>query len=83
MNIQRIPRDELIKEKWNGCVHYAPNGNIFGYMWYLDFVAKDWEALVEDDYVSVFPLVYRQNWWGRPELYQPDQGFSGSHSGSV
>jgi hypothetical protein len=72
MNIQRIPRDELIKEKWNGCVHYAPNGNIFGYMWYLDFVAKDWEALVEDDYVSVFPLVYRQNWWGRPELYQPD-----------
>lgn len=72
MNIRRLHRDEIIKEKWNGCVHYAPNGNVFGYMWYLDFVAKDWEALVEDDYVSVFPLVYRQNWWGRKELYQPD-----------
>lgn len=72
MNIKRLHRDELIKEKWNGCVHYAANGNIFGYMWYLDFVAKDWEALVEGDYLSVFPLVYRQNWWGRLELYQPD-----------
>lgn len=72
MEIKRLHRDELVKEKWNGCVHYAPNGNVFGYMWYLDFVAKDWEALVEGDYVSVFPLVYRQNWWGRRELYQPD-----------
>ncbi len=71
MDIKRIPREEIDKVKWNSCVHYALNGNIFGYMWYLDTVAKDWEALVEGDYQSVFPLVWRTNFLGRKELYQP------------
>lgn len=58
--------------KFNSCIHYAANGNIFGYIWYLDFVAKEWDALVEGDYESVFPLVWRTDSLGRKELYQPD-----------
>lgn len=56
MEIQLIPHQEIDKVKWNSCVHYATNGNVFGYKWYLDTVAKEWDALVEGDYESVLPL---------------------------
>lgn len=56
MNIKLIPHQEIDKVKWNSCVHYATNGNIFGYKWYLDAVAKEWDALVEGDYESIMPL---------------------------
>lgn len=72
MEIRLLKREEIEKEKWNGCVHYAPNGNVFGYTWYLDTVAKDWEGLVEGDYQSVFPLVYRKQWSGSYALFQPE-----------
>lgn len=71
MNIRYLKREEIDKVKWNSCVHYATNGNVFGYMWYLDFVGKDWDALVEGDYESVFPLVWRDGFFGKKELYQP------------
>lgn len=72
MDIRFVPREEIDKVKFNSCVHYATNGNIFGYIWFLDFVAKDWDALVEGDYESVFPLVWRKDGFGRKELHQPD-----------
>lgn len=71
MKINFVPREEIDKVKWNSCVHYANNGNIFGYMWFLDHVAKEWDALVEGDYESVLPLVWRKHWLGGKELYQP------------
>lgn len=72
MDIKLVKREDIIKEKWNGSVHYATNGNVFGYMWYLDFVAKDWDALIEGDYLSVFPLVHKKRFLGGKALYQPD-----------
>jgi hypothetical protein len=72
MEIKYLKSDELDKIKWNSCVHYANNGNIFGYMWFLDHVAKDWDALVEGDYESVFPLVWRTTAFNTRTLYQPD-----------
>jgi hypothetical protein len=71
MDIRFVKREDIDKVKWNSCVHYANNGNIFGYMWYLDNVAKEWDALVEGDYESVFPLIHRQTRWQGKELYQP------------
>lgn len=56
MDIRLIRHEEIDKTKWNSCVHYATNGNIFGYKWYLDAIAKEWDALVEGDYESVLPL---------------------------
>ena len=58
MEIQLVKKEDLDKIKWNSCVHYALNGNIFGYMWYLDSVSKEWDALVEGDYESVLPLFH-------------------------
>jgi hypothetical protein len=71
MKIRFLKREEIDKVKWNSCVHYANNGNVFGYMWFLDHVAKDWDALVEGDYESVFPLVYKEGRGGKKELHQP------------
>ncbi len=71
MDIKFVPQGEIDKVKWNSCVHYATNGNIFGYKWFLDYVAKDWDALVEGDYESVFPLVWKKNFFGQKSLYQP------------
>jgi len=71
LEVQLLQRDEIEKARWDGCVHYAPNGNVFGYTWYLDFIGKDWMGLVEGNYLSVFPLIWRKDWLGRKELYQP------------
>lgn len=71
MTIRYLRRAEIDKIKWNSCVHYAANGNIFGYVWYLDNVAKEWDALVEGDYESVFPLVWKEDKKGKKTLVQP------------
>lgn len=71
MNIRLIPREEIDKTKWNSCVHYATNGNVFGYMWYLDAMARHWDGLVEGDYESVMPITYKNLSWGRQGLMQP------------
>ncbi len=71
MEIIRLRSNDIEKARWDGCVHYAPNGNVFGYTWFLNQVANEWEGLVEGNYESVFPLVYRQGWPMGKELYQP------------
>jgi len=71
LEIRYIQHDDIDKTKWNSCVHYANNGNIFGYKWFLDNVAKDWDGLVEGDYESVMPLPYKLNWRKNKQLHQP------------
>ena len=71
MEIRFVPGEAIETIKWNSCVHYATNGNIFGYRWYLDAVTRDWDALVEGDYESVLPLPWRSNWLGKKQLAQP------------
>lgn len=72
MNVRFVPREEIDKVKWNSCVHYAINGNIFGYIWYLDAMARQWDALVEGDYESVMPLCWQSHWWHGRVLRQPE-----------
>lgn len=52
-----IPFKEINKNKWNGTIHYAINGNVFGYYWYLKAVIGEWDAIVEEDYESVMPIL--------------------------
>ena len=58
MDLRLIKKENLDKTKWNSCVHYALNGNVFGYKWFLDSVSKEWDALIEGDYESILPLFY-------------------------
>jgi len=73
MQIRYLKAEEIDKTKWNSCVHYANNGNVFGYMWYLNNVAKNWDALVEgeEDYQSVFPLIWQPKLIKTKALYTP------------
>ena len=71
MNIHYLKAEEIDKTKWNSCVHFATNGNVFGYMWYLNNVAKNWDCLVENDYESVLPLIWQPKLLKTKELYIP------------
>jgi hypothetical protein len=68
--IQYLQRKHIEEAKWNNCINHAFNGNLYGYSWYLDIVAGEWDALVENDYERVFPLVHRRK-FGISYIYQP------------
>ena len=58
--IRYIRHDDINFEKWDSCIDRAVNGIFYAYSWYLDMCAVEWDALVEDDYVSVMPLPWRK-----------------------
>lgn len=68
--IRHLEHKDIDKGKWDNCIEGSPNGLIYGLSWYLDCLSPGWEALVEDDYRSVFPLTQRRK-WGIHYLYQP------------
>jgi len=71
-NIRFISHEDLDKTKWNSCVHYANRGRLYGYWWYLKSVVKEWDAIVEGDYETVFPLFNKKQSLRGEGLYQPD-----------
>lgn len=68
--IRYLKNDEINKQSWDACIQKAFNGNIYAYSWYLDAVAYGWEALVDGEYETVFPLPVRRK-FGIAYLYQP------------
>ncbi|MDZ7741328.1 MAG: GNAT family N-acetyltransferase [Bacteroidota bacterium] len=68
--IKHLTYDEIDKNQWDLCISKAFNGNIYAYSWFLDIVAENWEALVQDDYDRVFPLSWKKD-FGIAHLYQP------------
>ena len=71
MKIHFLRNEEIDKTKWNSCVHYANNGNVFGYMWYLNNVAKNWDGLIEEEYQSVLPLIWQPKILKTKVIYRP------------
>jgi len=70
MDIRFVSGADIDKNKWNSCIYYAGNGNIFGYHWYLTNVVKEWDALVEGDYESVLPLISTEaSFFKKSKLY--------------
>ncbi|MCB0804694.1 MAG: hypothetical protein KDC05_02795 [Bacteroidales bacterium] len=68
--IRYLAANKIDKDKWDECINGSINGMVYAQSWYLDMVAPGWEALVEGDYESVFPLVTRRK-WGINYLFQP------------
>jgi hypothetical protein len=48
--------NEIDREQWDNCIRNTPGARVYGYSWYLDIMAPGWQALVDDDYDSVFPV---------------------------
>ena len=70
LNIQYLTRDKIDIEKWNSCIDTADNGLIYAYSFYLDHIARQWGALVLNDYEAVMPLTWNKK-YGIYYLYQP------------
>ena len=68
--IKHVKYEHIDKQKWDDCISQSFNGMIYAYSWYLDIVCEKWEALIEDDYESVFPLTVGKK-YGFNYLYQP------------
>jgi hypothetical protein len=69
-NIQYLHRHQIDTKKWDRCIDNARNCLVYGYSFYLDHMAKHWDALVLGDYEVVMPLVWNRK-WGIKYLYQP------------
>lgn len=68
--IQYVPHNKIDKVKWDSCIKNAANGLIYAYSFYLDSMAKHWDALVLNDYEAVMPLTWNSK-FGIRYLYQP------------
>jgi len=69
-NIQYIEYGQIDKTKWDACIGAASNGLIYGYSFYLDAMARNWDALVLGDYEAVMPLTWNKK-YSIQYLYQP------------
>lgn len=47
---------EIDRKLWDNCIKNSHSVKPYGYSWYLDIMSPGWEALVDDDYDSVFPV---------------------------
>jgi len=54
--INYLKNHEIDREKWDSCLLEIPSVRPYPMSWYLDIMSPGWEALVDDDYHSVFPL---------------------------
>ncbi len=68
--IKLLRHEEINFKLWDKCIDNSINGYIYAYSWYLNIVAGEWDALVEDDYIRVFPLPFRKK-FGLKYVYQP------------
>lgn len=68
--IRYLKHEDIDLQKWDGCIKQSFNGLIYGYSWFLDLVADNWDALVDEDYERVFPLTWRKK-YGICYLHQP------------
>lgn len=48
--------NEIDREQWDNCIRNSPGVKPYAYSWYLDIMSPGWEALVDDEYDSVFPV---------------------------
>lgn len=69
--IRYVPSDEIDKQKWDSCIHFAINSRVYGYTWYLHQICEEWDGLVEGDYESVFPVIWNDKIPGFRQLYHP------------
>jgi hypothetical protein len=70
VKIEYLQHKDIDFVKWDECITSSLNGIVYAYSWYLNIVAREWDALVGDDYTVVLPLVIGKK-YGISYLYQP------------
>lgn len=60
-----LTHDRIDKTRWDECVAYSVNGNVYAWSWYLDVVSPGWEALVEivdGNYLTIMPITRKKKY---------------------
>jgi hypothetical protein len=70
VSLQYLSYHQIDKIKWDACIDKATNGMVYAYSFYLDSMAKHWDALVLNDYETVMPLTWNKK-FGIAYLYMP------------
>lgn len=68
--IHYLKHSDINKLKWDKCISSSSQSLLYAESWFLDIVSPGWEALIKDDYASVFPLTKRKK-FGINYLFQP------------
>ncbi len=68
--ITYLRHTQIDKNLWDDCISRSLNRRVYAFSWYLDLVSPGWDALVTDNYLSVFPLTCHRK-WGISYLAQP------------
>lgn len=58
--IKFVKHKDVDTDKWDECIKKSVNTLPYAFSWYLDVVAKHWDALILNDYEAVFPLPSKQ-----------------------
>ncbi len=51
-----LKHNEIDREQWDNCIKDSSRIKPYAFSWYLDIMAPGWEALIDDEYDSVFPI---------------------------
>lgn len=70
MKIHYVKNKDIDKYRWDELIEHSFNGIIYAYSWYLDLMAENWDALIDDHYEYVFPIVWKKK-FGIKYIYQP------------
>jgi hypothetical protein len=62
MSIHYLMHTEINTDAWDKCIAGSFNGTLYAHSWYLDLICERWDALVEDQYKSVMPLIIKRHW---------------------
>jgi hypothetical protein len=62
MSFHYLRNTEIDVKAWDNCISGAFNGSLHACSWYLNAVCNRWDALVEDQYKSVMPLIIKRYW---------------------
>jgi hypothetical protein len=68
--IKYLRHNQIDKLRWDDCIGRSLNRRVYAFSWYLDVVCPGWDALVDDDYLRVFPVTHYRK-WGVIYLAQP------------
>lgn len=60
--IDIIPSHKIDQRKWNNCIQNSSSPLIYGYTYYLDYMADNWSGVVIDDYKAVMPVPWRKKY---------------------
>jgi hypothetical protein len=70
MEIKYLQNSEIDRSKWDRCIVSSLQQLPYGFSWYLDAAAENWDAIVINNYEAVFPLPWKKK-WGLRYVYPP------------